>query len=432
MIQKLRRRMTVMMSTLTSLVLLAALCLTFYIAQAQYKNNMNTLLENNVAGILEKLSSGQAISDKWLAAQEMKSLCVIAITDNGTPFQFGGAWIPQTSRDVLLARCEKAVADSMVLTQNLREQSRAQFTIHGDANETYRVSMAQLRQNKGQTVQLCVLQDMAAMTLHLRRLLLTYGLIALFGAAILTVIAWLLSGVAAKPTALAIKQQNEFVAAASHELRSPLSVIKASLAAANEADLPPEQVCRFYQTAQNEADRMTRLVDDLLLLAGGDAKALRLQKSVLSTDTFCIELYEKFHLLAQTHGHTLVLTLPDAPLPEIHADEARLTQLFSVLLSNAIEYTQIGTPLEIVAAADKKGVKISVIDHGKGIAAADKTQIFTRFYRSDKSRSDKAHFGLGLAVAQEIAAMHDASLTLTDTAGGGCTFTLAFVNGSDI
>ncbi|MEG2596700.1 MAG: ATP-binding protein, partial [Ruthenibacterium sp.] len=136
--------------------------------------------------------------------------------------------------------------------------------------------------------------------------------------------------------------------------------------------------------------------------------------------------------LAQNHQHTLVLTLPDAQLPAIHADEERLTQLFSVLLSNAIEYTQTGTPIEIVAAADKKGVKISVVDHGKGIAAADKTQIFTRFYRSDKSRSDKAHFGLGLAVAQEIAAMHDASLTLTDTAGGGCTFTLAFVNGSDI
>ncbi|MEG1549842.1 MAG: HAMP domain-containing sensor histidine kinase [Ruthenibacterium sp.] len=424
MIQKLRRRMTVMMSALTSLVLLAAMCLTFYMAQAQYKSNMNALLENNVSAILDKLSSGQAISDNWLAAQEMKSLCVIAVTDNGTPFHFGGAWIPHTPRAVLLARCEKIVADSMVLTQNLREQSRAQFTIHGDANEMYRVSMAQLRQNKGQLVQLCVLQDMAAMTQHLRRLLLLYGVITLLGAVVLTVIAWVLSGIATRPTAFAVKQQNEFVAAASHELRSPLTVIKASLSAANEAAVPPEKAQCFCKTAQDEADRMTRLIDDLLLLAGGDAKALRLQKDTLSTDTFCIELYEKFHLLAQNHAHTLTLHLPDAPLPDIHADKERLTQLFTVLLSNAMEYTPADTLILIAASADKKNVKISVIDHGKGIATTDKTQIFTRFYRADKSRADKAHFGLGLSVAQEIAAMHDGKITLTDTEGGGAIFTV--------
>ncbi|MEG0167638.1 MAG: ATP-binding protein, partial [Ruthenibacterium sp.] len=64
------------------------------------------------------------------------------------------------------------------------------------------------------------------------------------------------------------------------------------------------------------------------------------------------------------------------------------------------------------------------IDHGKGIANTDKTQIFTRFYRADKSRADKAHFGLGLSVAQEISAMHDGKITLTDAEGGGAIFTV--------
>lgn len=104
------------------------------------------------------------------------------------------------------------------------------------------------------------------------------------------------------------------------------------------------------------------------------------------------------------------------------ADKARLTQLFGILLSNAMEYTPHGTPIEIAAAADKSKVIISVADHGAGISQEDKERVFTRFYRADKSRSDKAHFGLGLSVAQEIAQLHGASLTLSDTKGGGCTF----------
>ena len=424
MIRKLRRRMTVMMSGLTVRVLLIAMCITYSMAKTQYESNMQALMENNVAVMLDKLSSGEVISDKWLAEQEVKSLCIISILDNGTPLQFGGAWLSHTPRTVLLARSTDIVANDATLAQTLRTENRVQFSVNGDVKDRYHAYLAQLRQKNGQIVQLLVLQDLTAMTQHLRSLLLRYVLITLLGAAALAVIGAMLSYFATRPTALAIKQQNEFVAAASHELRSPLTVMKASMAAATEKNMPPEKAARFLQTAQQEADRMSRLLDDLLLLAGGDAKALSLQKSTISTDTFCIELYEKFHLLAKTRAHMLTLLLPDAPLPDILADKERLTQLFSVLLMNAMEYTPQNTPIEMVAFADKKSVKISVIDHGAGIADADKTQIFTRFYRADKSRTDKAHFGLGLSVAQEIAALHGSTLALSDTAGGGCTFTV--------
>ncbi|MEG1010227.1 MAG: HAMP domain-containing sensor histidine kinase [Ruthenibacterium sp.] len=426
MIQRLRRRMTLMMSTLTSLVLLCALCLSFSMAQTQYKSNLDALTKSNVSILLDQLASGEAIADSWLAEQEMKSLSIIAITDNGTPLHFKGAWLPRTPRDILLQRCGEAAARlSADSEKTLREKNSVQFTVPGDAGESYRVSMARLQKKAGQTVQLLVLQDSAAMTRHLRGLLLLYGIIALLGAVLLTAIGWVLSGVAARPTAQAIRQQNEFVAAASHELRSPLTVIKASLAAADTPKTPPEKAQGFLRTAQNEADRMTRLLEDLLLLAGGDAQALRAQKSAVAADTFCIELYEKFHLPAQSGGHVLTVALPDAPLPCVQADKQRLTQLFSILLSNAIEYTPRGAPIEIAARADKKCVQISVIDHGSGIADADKGKVFSRFYRADESRCDKTHFGLGLSVAAQLAAMHGSALRLTDTKGGGCTFALA-------
>ncbi|MEG1744846.1 MAG: histidine kinase dimerization/phospho-acceptor domain-containing protein, partial [Ruthenibacterium sp.] len=327
MIQRLRRRMTLMMSTLTSLVLLCALCLSFSMAQTQYKSNLDALTKSNVSILLDQLASGEAIADSWLAEQEMKSLSIIAITDNGTPLHFKGAWLPRTPRDILLQRCGEAAARlSADSEKTLREKNSVQFTVPGDAGESYRVSMARLQKKAGQTVQLLVLQVSAAMTRHLRGLLLLYGIIALLGAVLLTAIGWVLSGVAARPTAQAIRQQNEFVAAASHELRSPLTVIKASLAAADTPKTPPEKAQGFLRT---------RLLEDLLLLAGGDAQALRAQKSAVAADTFCIELYEKFHLPAQSGGHVLTVALPDAPLPSVQADKQRLTQLFSILLSNA-------------------------------------------------------------------------------------------------
>ncbi|MEG2501300.1 MAG: hypothetical protein RSA78_09560, partial [Oscillospiraceae bacterium] len=79
----------------------------------------------------------------------------------------------------------------------------------------------------------------------------------------------------------------------------------------------------------------------------------------LQLDTLCIELYEGFHLLAAQKGHTLALHLPDAPLPTINADKARLLQLLGALVSNAVEHTKNGTAIEIIAVQSKYSVKIS-------------------------------------------------------------------------
>ena len=112
----------------------------------------------------------------------------------------------------------------------------------------------------------------------------------------------------------------------------------------------------------------------------------------------------------------------------MQGDAERLKQLLAILLHNALEHTPPGTAvtLRLCAGGAKAPLSIAVADNGPGIADADKAKIFERFYRADPSRTDKQHCGLGLAVAQELARLHGAALRVSDTPGGGATFTVQF------
>jgi signal transduction histidine kinase len=118
-------------------------------------------------------------------------------------------------------------------------------------------------------------------------------------------------------------------------------------------------------------------------------------------DTFLIETYDLFCPLATVNGQTLSLDLPDDPLYNVQADKERLRQLLTTLIDNAIEYTPKEKNITIHACNLKKSILIEVIDHGAGISDEQKKLIFNRFYRGDKSRTSKKHFGLGLNIAKE-------------------------------
>ena len=250
------------------------------------------------------------------------------------------------------------------------------------------------------------------------------------GTLLLAAISWQLTGKALAPTALAMRRQKEFIAAASHELRSPLAVVKASVDAARNADTPTER-SSFLQNAEAETDRMARLVDDLLLLANGDLDKLPAHLEPTAPDNICIEVYEQFYLVAKQRSHPLTLTLPEEAVPTIQADADRLRQLLAILLNNALDHTPAGTAIELILTCEtgtkNASVLLTVQDHGPGIPDAEKERIFDRFYSADPSRTAKQNFGLGLSVAKELARLHRAELTLQDTPGGGAQFTVRFV-----
>lgn len=143
-----------------------------------------------------------------------------------------------------------------------------------------------------------------------------YGAIWFTGTLLLAIISWRLTGKALAPTALAMRRQKEFIAAAGHELRSPLAVVKASLDAACRTPVTERATLCGMPSRRH---RMARLVEDLLVLANGDLDALPAHLHPIAPDNLCLEVYDAFFLPAQQRQHPLSLTLPEDSVPSIEA-----------------------------------------------------------------------------------------------------------------
>ena len=430
MMRALRRRLAFLMTALTALVLAGALAVTWQFSQRQYTTSAEALFTQNFTALCDRLAEADTVSDAWLAEQERASGCLLFLQDNGAALHYPGASAAQ-SRAALETQLWQAAAGQLSAETfggaGARQSVRFLLGRYGDI--PYRCAAALLpRGAHGDYLLLALAQDTRFLAQHGLATALQYAALWLAGTAILLCLCFWLAGRALAPTEQAMVRQKEFIAAASHELRSPLAVIKASLQALAEQDLPTAQQAQFLRSSRAEADRMARLTDDLLLLARGDAGRLSVQLRPVAPDTLCIELYDQFYPLARQSGHTLTLELPERGVPTVQADAERLKQLLAILLHNALEHTPPGATvtLRLCAGGAKSPLSIAVTDNGPGIADADKAKIFERFYRADVSRTNKQHCGLGLAVAQELAQLHGAVLRVSDTPGGGATFTVQF------
>jgi len=229
---------------------------------------------------------------------------------------------------------------------------------------------------------------------------------------------------ALQPAVESRKRQTQFIAAASHELRSPLAVIGANLAV-----LPQDaRESAAGIVIAKECGRMSRLVGDLLLLASADAGVWSVSMELLDVDTLLLDVYEAYAPLYQKGGASLRLNLPEECLPKIKCDAGRLREVLGILLENALAYgvSQQGGAVELEAVRAGKRVSLRVADHGPGLTREQKTRVFERFYRADDSRKDKQHFGLGLSVAAELVRCVGGTIEVRDTPGGGCTFLVTF------
>lgn len=425
LLKPLRRRLTLIFTALTGSVLIAMLLLTLMLAQQQARTAARGRLTDIANTLIEQLRSGGTVSDDWLARTEAASRLVIGIADRGHPLFFSGSWSPATDRETLLERArQEAEALGLPLGEAPASSlyaARQQFELVGDSGDRY-LAEAALIPADGGWYSLILLQDTRPLQGVLLRLRLLYGGIGAAGVVLLLAVSWFLSGRVLRPTAESIQKQRDFVAAASHELRSPLAVIRTSLSAI-PAD--PAREARYLKNIEGEARRMSRLVDDLLILAGSDAKSWKLRMEPVDLDALLIDAFDQFEPLARAKGIALRPLLPEAPVGAADGDRGRLMQVLSVLLSNAADYAPPGSAVTLEARRGKTRALITVSDQGPGVPDREKERIFDRFYRADAARSGKSHFGLGLSVARELAALHGGTLTVRDAPGGGAAFTLS-------
>ncbi len=238
--------------------------------------------------------------------------------------------------------------------------------------------------------------------------------------ALLFLVSRLLVGKAVQPVEAALKSQKEFIASASHELKSPLAVIQANAETLDikKSDPALEQK---RNVILGECSRMSDLIRSLLSLAASDTGRWIMDMQASDVDTLLIEVWEEYAQPAQKRNLHLNLNIEEH-YPKLICDKDHMKQTLGILLDNAISYSPPGLSIEMGARVMEKSMIFYVMDHGPGITEKDKDKIFQRFYSGDSSRTDKNHYGLGLSIAVEIVKLHHGTIILKDTPGGGCTF----------
>jgi two-component system, OmpR family, sensor kinase len=216
-----------------------------------------------------------------------------------------------------------------------------------------------------------------------------------------------------------------FTADASHELKTPLAVLRADVERAmNETAGQTERMVALEEALQ-EVRRMTDLVESLLTLARADEGRFDLHREPVELQPLVQEVYETALILGEAQGVTV--NLPFTADATVMADRTRLRQLFLNLVTNAIKYTPAGGKVELGLGRHPDNVTFAVRDTGIGISAADFPHLFERFWRADRVRSrmsERGGFGLGLAISQWIAQAHGGTLTASSRLGRGSLFTV--------
>jgi two-component system sensor histidine kinase VicK len=219
--------------------------------------------------------------------------------------------------------------------------------------------------------------------------------------------------------------RNEFVANVSHELRTPLTSIKSYSETLLDGALEDRETAeRFVSVINNEADRMTRLVKDLLQLSRLDNRQMNWNFSKISLVDLIRNSVEKMELEARSRKQTLEsYVLCDIPM--IEADYGRIEQVVFNLIGNAIKYTPEGGKITVYIGKIYNDVYFKVADNGIGIPTNDLPRIFERFYRVDKARSrEMGGTGLGLAIAKEIVEAHSGVISINSQLGMGTEVTV--------
>ena len=227
---------------------------------------------------------------------------------------------------------------------------------------------------------------------------------------------------AVKPTEKAMQSQKDFIAAVSHECKAPLAAILSSAEMIESVPNIPDTVTDHVRVIDAEVSRMSRLIRDLLLLSSIDAGNWSFHMDEVNVDTLLINLYTKFERICRKKDIQLQLNIPDECCPPLYSDADRLDQIISIFLDNAVSYSPPESEISLNASVRKNELIFTIIDHGIGISEKEKPFIFDRFYQSDKSRTQREHFGLGLSIANDLVHKLEGKIKLFDTPGGGCTF----------
>ena len=227
----------------------------------------------------------------------------------------------------------------------------------------------------------------------------------------------------------ALLSQKRFLADASHEMRSPITIMKGNIEIALRRERDPDEYRRVLESNLEEIDRLERLVKDLMFLARTDSSELLVNMAPMRLDEVLEQACRGLATLAGTKGVALGFDRPEEGSDfTIEGDRDRLLQLFINLIENALRYTPRGGMVSVGLSRVAGVIKATVSDTGIGIPEAELDKIFDRFYRVEKARSREAGgTGLGLCISRWIVEAHRGEISIESKEGAGTRVTVMFL-----
>ncbi len=268
-----------------------------------------------------------------------------------------------------------------------------------------------------------VLQILDSRAAELRTLVTAIRVLVIGGVVVLIAafaFGFLYAGRALIPIRDSLRRQREFAADASHELRTPISVIRSSADyLRRQPSFADPTIASAVEDIAAEGERMTRLVDELLLLARADSDAVEVRSERLDLTDVTGDALRGLARLAEERG--VGVALQGEPVI-VNGDPDRLSQLVAILVDNAVRHSPRGGTVRLLVGRDGNGAQVTVADQGPGIRPEDMPRLFDRFFRAPGAPAGGS--GLGLSIARWIAERHHGRLTAANAAEGGALFTL--------
>ncbi len=427
MFHRLHIQMTVFSTLIISLILVTMTCICLFISERSLKKNMETSFSNELGAILTYLQDQDTISLQWVCQTQENHSFFLRFYDNGMPLYISRLY-GDSEKDALAE-----YARNHAYTHFNIDVARADsgiFSSHTEFRLTYKqkpyyASVGTIPRKDG-TIGFVVLSSLARQQQQITFQRVLFFAVDVSAMLLLALLSWLFNGHMLIPIEENRRKQSDFIAAASHELRSPLTVILSGVEALQKTDDPARRA-HFFHIIDEEGLRMQHLISDMLFLSRSDSRTFPVHLSRCQPDLLLLDAYEKYTLSARKKKLSLSVSLPEEQLPACNADPERAAQIFSILIDNAFSYTPKGGAVRLSLSLNRKRSTIlfQVADNGPGVPDSEKNRIFDRFYRSQHSHTDKNHFGLGLCIAGELARAHHGKLWVEDAPGGGAIFTFA-------
>lgn len=421
MIKKLRKRLMLLFLSFTMLIFSVAMCLMIRSTVKRVQSYEIEYVENTADSIIELARQTEDISKLDLSkyGNWLKGFVFITDGGHGQPnYQDPDISFDRINDQIYSGKSILSMEEAAQDTATTESTSRIVSIIH-DSNKKAFYGLSSTFYIHNTPCKIILVYPRSTFVSIFQKNCIGYLAVWAGVCLLMFFISRFLIGEAIHPVETAMKSQKDFIASASHELKSPLAVIQANAETLRVEDMDAVSIQK-QKVILNECSRMSGLVQALLSLAASDTGHWTMDMKKTDVDTLLIETWEEYIEPAQKKKLHLDLDIEDQ-YPLLVCDKNHIKQALGVLFDNAISYSPSGASIETGAKVMEKSILFYVRDHGPGIANEEKGKVFQRFYSGDQSRTDKSHYGLGLSIALEIVKLHRGTIIVKDTPGGGCT-----------